>query len=138
MYLKDLVVVTGFPGIQKMVNSRTSGMMIEDLDTGVVRFAPVRKHQFSPLETISIYIDGEEETADLRTVLQSMLDKAETLPPISHDAPSPELRAYFSEIMPNHDREKVHISDIKKIIRWYRFLEQRGYLTLEEPVDEEE
>lgn len=32
------------------------------------------------------------------------------------------LRAYFESVMPDFDKEKVHNSDIKKIIVWYNLL----------------
>jgi Domain of unknown function (DUF5606) len=138
MRLKDLVVVTGFPGVQKMAANRSNGMLVEDLDSGKVRFAPIRKHQFSPLETISVFVDGEDDSVEIRTVFQSMYDKLADTPVVSADSKSDVLRAYFAIILPNHDRERVHISDIKKIIKWFQFLHERGYMTMEEEVEDEE
>ncbi len=138
MNLKDLVVVTGMPGIQRIAANRSNGMMIEDIDTGKVRFAPIRKHQFSPLESISVFTDDEEDSVALKDVLQNMLDKAGEHPPVSVGSKAEELRGYFSLVQPNHDKDRVHISDIKKIIRWYHFLNDRGFLTMEEPAGDEE
>lgn len=138
MRLKDLVVVTGFPGVQKMLVNRNNGMVVEDLDSGKTRFAPIRKHQFSPLETISVYVDGDDDSVEIRTVFQSMYDKLADTPPPSLDAKSDELRAYFATVLPEHDRDRVHISDIKKIIRWFHFLHDRGYMSMEEVADDEE
>ena len=137
MNLKDLVVVTGMTGIQKNVVTRKDGMMVEDLDTGKVRLAPSRKHQFSPLETISIFTD-DDDSVELKTVLQTMLDKLNETPPPAADSKAEVLREYFTQILPNHDREKVHISHIKKLILWFHFLTDRGYLTMEPEADEEE
>ena len=138
MKLKDLVVVTGFPGVQKMVTNRNNGMLVEDMDSGKIRFAPVRKHQFSPLETISVFVDGEDDSVEIREVFQSMYDKLADTPPVKLDAKTEELRAYFTTILPNHDRDRVHVSDMKKIIRWFQFLHERGYMTMEEVAKEEE
>ncbi len=138
MRLKDLVVVTGFPGVQKMAANRSNGMLVEDLDSGKVRFAPIRKHQFSPLETISVFVDGEDDSVEIRSVFQSMYDKLADTPVVSADSKSDLLRAYFTTILPNHDRDRVHISDIKKIIKWFTFLHERGYMTMEEEVEDEE
>ncbi len=138
MRLKDLVVVTGFPGVQKMVTNRNNGMVIEDMDSGKIRFAPVRKHQFSPLETISVFIDGEDDSVEIREVFQSMYDKLADTPVVKLDAKTDELRAYFTAVLPNHDRDRVHVSDIKKIVRWFNFLHERGYMTMEEVVSDEE
>ncbi len=138
MRLKDLVVVTGFPGVQKMTVNRKNGMLVEDLDSGKVRFAPLRKHQFSPMESISVFVDGEDDSVEIRTVFQSMLDKLPETPLVALSAKSEELRAYFATVLPNHDRERVHISDIKKIVKWFTFLHERGYMSMEEVADEEE
>ena len=138
MRLKDLVVVTGFPGVQKMVTNRNNGMVIEDMDSGKIRFAPLRKHQFSPLETISVFVEGEDDSVEIRTVFQSMYDKLADNPVVKLDAKTDELRAYFTAVLPNHDRDRVHVSDIKKIVRWFNFLHERGYMTMEEVASDEE
>lgn len=138
MRLKNLVVVTGFPGVQKVAANRNNGMLVEDLDSGKVRFAPIRKHQFSPLETISVYVDGEDDSVEIRQVFQGMYDKLAESPLPALDAKSETLREYFVKVLPNHDRDRVHISDIKKIVRWFQFLHDRGYITMEEEVGDEE
>ena len=139
MNLKDYVVVTGLPGVQKIVSTKNNGMLVGDIDTGKVRFASVRKHQFSPLETISMYTD-DDDSVELKVVFQSMLDQLNENPMPSAKAKSEELRAYFTKILPNHDRDMVHISDIKKAIRWFQFLHERGLLvsTTKEGSEEEE
>ena len=53
----------------------------------------------------------------------------------SEKASSSELRSYFIEVLPEHDRDRVHISDIKKIIKWYNFLNSRDLL--QDKVEEE-
>lgn len=135
MNIKDLVVVTGIPGIQRIAASRNNGMMVEDLDSGKVHFASIRKHQFSPLESISIYTD-DSDAVELKAVLQSMLDNLEETPPVPPNSKPEDLRMYFSKILPNYDRDQVHVSDIKKLIRWFHFLNERGFLTA--AADEEE
>jgi hypothetical protein len=136
MNIKDFVVVSGMPGVLKIAASRNNGMLVEDIDTGIVRFASVRKHQFSPLESISIYTD-DNDAVELTKVFQSILDHQEENPiPSADDAPD-KLRAYFMAILPNHDRDKVHISDIKKVVRWFKFLHERNLLVPEKPEAEE-
>ena len=137
MNLKDFVVVTGMPGIQRIVATRNNGMMVADIDTGKVRFASVRKHQFSPLETISIYTDDNDST-ELKNVFQNMLDQLEDNPPPDKKASKEVLREYFTDILPNHDRDQVHISDIRKAIQWFNFLRERNLLNQPEDAAQEE
>lgn len=135
MNLEEYVAVSGLPGVFKMVANRSNGLIIADLDAGKRKFAPARKHQFTPLASIGIYTD--DDTEELKVVFRSMLEKIETNPPIATNASGAELSDYFAEILPNFDRDKVHASDIKKVIKWFNFLNERNLLSLEEETTEE-
>lgn len=135
MNLEKLVAVSGRPGIYRMAANRPNGLIIEDLDTGKKFFAPSRKHQFTPLESISIYTDSEDSTAELKTVFINMLEKIESNPPVSTKASSADIKAYFGEILPDFDRDKVLVSDIKKLVKWFNYLNERSLLAL--PTEEE-
>ena len=131
MTLRDLVAVSGLPGIYKLVTSRSNGLVVEDIDTGKTKFCSVRKHQFTALETVAIYTDLD--ACEMKEVFAKIKE---------HGAPTPDLKSspkelfkYFAEILPDYDRDQVKISDVKKVIKWYNFLEQRGML---EASDEEE
>ncbi len=137
MNLKDFVVVTGIPGVQKIVATKNNGMLIGDIDTGKVKFASIRKHQFSPLETISIYTD-DDDSVELKVLFKNMLEQLSDNPLPEAKASSAQLREYFTDVLPNHDRDQVHISDIKKAIRWFQFLNERGLLTASEEGSSEE
>ena len=119
--VKNFVAVGGKSGVLKLIAVRSNGLIVEDFDTKKREFTPVRQNQFSPFETISIYTDTDAES--LAVVLSTMKKQAEegNTPP-SEKSASNELRDYFISILPNHDRERVHISDIKKIIKWYKIL----------------
>jgi Domain of unknown function (DUF5606) len=130
MNLDKLIAITGMSGIYKAVVSRKNGMIVEDLDLRQQRFVPMRGYQFSPLQTIGVYTDNNE-TLPLEEVFQKMLDAIETTPPVAHDAPAKELFGYFESVLPNYDRERVKQSDVRKIIKWFVFLNQRGLLTTE-------
>ena len=113
-----------------MVNSRNNGLMLEDLDSGKTRFYSVRKHQFTPLETVAIYT--MMDTVELSDVFKSMTEKSSTLPIVQPNAPSSEIIEYFLAILPDYDRDRVYLSDIKKVIKWYKKLEEKGLLISEE------
>ncbi len=53
--LDNLVAVSGLPGLFKTAANRPNGLLIENIDTGRTKFASIRKHQFTPLETVGIY-----------------------------------------------------------------------------------
>ncbi len=137
MSLEKLVVVAGIAGVHKVAANRSNGLIIEDLDTGKKRFAPSRKHQFTPLESITIYTEDDDETLELAKVFQNMFTKLAEVPLIKVNASNDEMRAYFAKIIPNYDRERVYIGDMKKIVKWFTFLNDRSLITLEEEKTEE-
>ena len=124
--LDKYLVVGGVPGVHKLVTTRSNGLIIEDRQEGRTRFVPVRQQQVTPLGTISIYTDTDEGTTLLGDVFQTMLDRYESLPPVSLQASSADLRAYFTQILPEHDQDRVHINDIKKCIKWFNFMREKG------------
>ena len=128
MNLDKYLVVPGAPGVHKLVNSRPNGVIIEDRKEGRTRFVPVRQQQITPLATVAVYTytDEGEGTIPLVDVFQKMLDLHETTPPVDPKASSNELRGYFSTVLPEHDRDRVHIGDIQKCIKWYNFMREFG------------
>ncbi len=124
MILKDFVAVSGLPGLYKMVTSRNNGLVVEDIDTGKTKFVSIRKHQFTPLETVAIYTD--DDACDMKDVFAKIKESNLDIP--STNAKPQELFDYFGEILPDYDRDQVKISDVKKVIKWYQFLDQRNLL----------
>lgn len=128
MNIDKYLVVPGAPGVHKLVNSRANGVIIDDRKEGRTRFVPVRQQQITPLATVAVYTYNEEGegTVPLVEVFQKMLDLHDTTPPADPKASSPELRAYFTVVLPDHDRDRVHIGDIQKCIKWYNFMREHG------------
>ncbi|MEL6140011.1 MAG: DUF5606 domain-containing protein [Bacteroidota bacterium] len=125
MKIDNILAVTGLPGLYTMVTERKGGLIVESIDTGKRRFAPARKHQFAPLESMAIYTD-DGEAEPLRTVFKRMLEQRE-------DNPVPEVKAskevhfeYLADILPNYDPDRVHASDLKKLLKWFHYLDGNG------------
>lgn len=135
MNLKDLIAVSGISGVFRIAGNRNNGLIIEDLDTGKKKFAPARRHQFTPLESIAIYTD--DDSTELAKVFSNMLEQIEDNPPINPNAKPDDLREYFTDVLPDFDRDQVSSGDIKKVIKWFNFLHERNLLSLEEETVEE-
>jgi hypothetical protein len=136
MKLEDIIAVSGMSGLFKMAGSRPNGIIIEDIDTGKRKFVPSRKHQFSPLETISIFTLTDTES--LIDVLRKMHALRDEVTLVSANASNDDLRAYFLKILPDHDQSRVFFRDIKKMVKWYEFLTSRKLLDSTASADEEE
>ena len=134
MKLDEYIAVSGLPGVFRVAASRSNGLLIEDLDTGKSKFASVRKHQFTPLASVAIYT--VMDSTPLNEIFQTMKDQLGTNPPVPLNGPTADIFEYFESILPDFDRDKVYISDIKKVIKWFQFLNDRNLL--ETTSDEEE
>lgn len=128
MNLEKYVSVSGLSGIHKIISSRANGLVIEDMNDGRTRFVPLRGANFSPLATIQMYTDTEEGLIGLGDVFAKVKISLETTPLPAADAASPVLRAWFAEVLPEHDQDRVHIADIKKLVKWYRFMDAKGLI----------
>lgn len=127
MNLDNLVAVSGMPGIYRMVANRNNGLIIEDLNNGKRKFASARKHQFTPLESIAIFTD-DGDSIEIKEVFGRMIEQIEDNPPIDANAKPDDLHEYFTDILPNYDRDKVMTGDIKKVVKWFTFLNTKGLL----------
>ncbi len=136
MDLKEIMSVSGMPGLYKVIANRTDGLIVEGLHDKAKKFVSSRQHMFTPLENITLYTT--EDSIELRLVLSDM-KKNEAKHPIpdlkkSDDAT---LRAYMKLMVPNYDAEKVYASDIKKLIKWYELLDANKLVSVIEEDKEE-
>ena len=131
MKLTDIVSVSGMPGLYRLIASRDNGVIVEDFDTGKRIFASIRKYQFTPLETVGIYT--YEDVKDLKEVFETLRKTRVKIP--DANAPGAELHTFFRKIVKDYDEDRVYIGDIKKVIKWFAFMQERK---LFDQLDEEE
>ena len=137
MDLKDILAVGGLGGLFELVTQRQDGLIVRSLLDGKTKFASSRVHDFTPLESVTIYTTTEDDM-ELKKIFETMKEKSAELP-IAHPKKSSgeELRAYFKSIVPDFDEERVYTSDIKKLIKWYNILDELGKITMDEPKEKE-
>ncbi|MEM8585157.1 MAG: DUF5606 domain-containing protein [Bacteroidota bacterium] len=131
MKLDQILAVSGLPGLYKVVTERKNGLVVEELTTNKRKFAPMRKHQFAPLESMAIYTD-DGEAEPLSTVFQRMLDQMEDNPPPAIKGSKDVLFEYLADIVPNYDPDRVHASDVKRLLKWFYYLEDHKLWSLGE------
>ncbi len=135
MNLNNIIAVSGLPGLYKLITTRNNGLVVADLEKGKSQFCSVRKHQFTPLETVSIYT--YKDSVEISKVFQTMIQQEqEGNAPIEVKSSNLELMEYFESILPEYDDDKVYPKDVKKIIKWYNELKKFDLLT--STSDEEE
>jgi len=124
MDLSNVLSISGLSGLYEMVANRSNGLVVKNIVTGKKQFAPARKHQFSPIETIGIYTIYD--TIDIGEVFDKMHAQAKTLPVPEEKLKKEEAFEYFGEVIPEFDREQVRLSDINRLCKWYHHLIAAG------------
>ncbi len=138
MNLDKLVAVSGIGGIHKIAANRDNGIIVQNYETGKKRFVGSRKHQFTPLGSVTIYSQDPEEVIKLSDVFEAMLEKKGTLAPPATSSSKEALHKYFADVMPKYDPDQVHASDMKKIIKWFNYMDQHNIFNQLEAEPEEE
>ncbi len=135
--LKEILAITGKPGLFKLVSHGNNMLIVESLLDGK-RMPTYGRDKIVSLADVSMFT--EDEDVSLSDVLTKLGAKA-GLKPATIDAKkadNDELRAFFASVLPNFDRERVYPSDIRKLIIWYNILVNAGItdFTVEEENDE--
>ena len=133
--LKDILSISGKPGLQKLVSNSSNAIIVESLIDGK-RFPAYSNSKIIALEDISIYT--EEEDMPLKEVFKRIYTKENGQPALSHKESSEKIIAYFNEFVPEYDKDRVYTSDMKKIIQWYNLLTEKGLLNFSEEESKEE
>jgi len=122
MDYSKLVHISGKAGLFEILNQRPDGLIAKSLIDKKSNFVSTRIHQFTLLENISIYTADDSEP--LINVFEKMLalKEKEVVPGPKEDQTV--LKAYFEKILPNYDKDQVHISDIKKVVKWFAILDE--------------
>lgn len=124
MGLEKILSISGKPGLYELTAQTRGGFVAKSIIDGKSIAVNVR-HNVSLLSEIAIYTYTEE--VPLGEIFQKISDKEKGGEALDHKASKKELEAYFSEILPDYDTERVYQSDIKKILQWYNLLIKNGF-----------
>ena len=137
--LNEILAITGKPGLYKLVSRGNNMLIVESLLDGK-RMPTYARDKIVALSDVSMYTDADDIA--LSEVLTNAGKKeglkAATIEP--KKASNAELQAWFDEVLPNWDRDRVYPSDIRKLIQWYNILINAGItdFSVEEEKAEEE
>lgn len=132
--LKEILSITGKPGLYKLI-SQGKNMFITESLINQKRIPVYARDKVVSLGDIAIYTEDEE--VPLIRIFQTIQEKEKGEKINFNPSAKPEeLRSFFAEILPSFDRERVYPSDIKKILSWYTILSNAGLNQFEEKADE--
>ena len=134
MNVEKILAIAGKPGLYALKIQTRTGFVAESFLDGKKITVGLRSN-VSLLSEISVYTQTEEKP--LSEVLRNIAVKENEGPAISHKEDNTKLTAYFLEVLPDYDQDRVYASDIKKIINWYNILQAKGLVSIESPLKEE-
>ena len=133
MVLKDILAISGEPGLFKFIAQGKNAMIVEQLETKR-RSSAFGSSKVSSLEEITVYT--EKEDMPLGKIFDLIYEKHNGGPAVDFKSDPEKLKAWFSEVVPEYDKDKVYSSDIKKIAHWYNILQELNLLVKDEPEKE--
>ncbi|AWI27052.1 DUF5606 family protein [Flavobacterium pallidum] len=135
MNLEKVLAISGKPGLYALKIQTRTGFVAESLLDGKKITVGLRSN-VSLLSEISMYTHSEEKP--LAEVMRNIAVKEDNGPALSHKEDNDKLVAYFAEILPDYDEDRVYVSDIKKVLNWYNQLQAKGLVSKEAPVKSQE
>lgn len=122
MDLEKILSINGLPGLHRLKSTNSKGIFIEEIESGKVRFMANVGNRVVSLDNISIYTYSD--SIPLSDIFESMKAFEENQEIVSPTSNSEDLKTFFREILKDNDPERVYVSDIKKVIKWYRFIKK--------------
>ncbi len=132
--LKDILAISGQPGLFKIVSRGSNNLIVESLITGK-RSPAYSSNKIIALEDIAIF--SEDGEVPLKEILKAIAEKESNGEALSHKASGNEIKAYFEEVLPEYDKDRVYVSDIKKVLQWYNTLQSKDMLNFEKEESEQ-
>ena len=134
MNVEKILAIAGKPGLFELKIQTRSGFLAESLLDGKKITVGLRSN-VSLLTEISMYTYSEEKP--LVEIMRAIAVKENEGPTsVSHKEDNAKLIAYFQEILPDYDADRVYASDIKKVLNWYNILQAKGMVSKEVPNQE--
>ena len=137
MELKDILAISGQPGLFLYIAQSRNGIIVESLLDGK-RSNATASSRVSALSEISMYTEGED--IPLAEVFTKMYAYTEGKQGPSHKEADSVLKEFFGAVITDYDRERVYLTHIKKIYSWYNILVANAVVDFcqdEEVVEEE-
>ena len=130
--LQTILSIAGKPGLYKLVSRGKMNLIVESLDETHKRQPAFGTDRVTSLADIAMFTETDD--VPLGEVLAKVRDKEDgKLPSLNwRKASAKELQDYFAEVLPDFDRDRVHTSDIKKLLQWYEILVKAGVTNFEE------
>ena len=119
MTLAEIATVSGKGGLFKVVAPTKSGVILESLDEAKTKMIATTSHRLSLLNEISIYTTTKEGTVSLEDIVKKIHKEFGNDLGVDANSDPAELRSFLKSVLPEYDEDRVYVSDIKKLVKWY-------------------
>lgn len=133
--LTGIISISGQPGLYKIVAQSKNGIIVEGL-TDKKRLNVYATTKVSTLSDISMFTTGDDKP--IEEIMTSVFEKEQGGAAIDNKADDKAIEKYFSEILPDYDKERVYVSNMRKLLTWYNGLQSTGSLKEKEEAKEGE
>jgi hypothetical protein len=136
MTLAEIASISGKGGLFKVVAPTKSGVILESLDEAKTKLVATTSHRLSLLHEISIYTTTKEGTVPLEDILKKMHSDFSNDLGVDGNSDASELKSFMKAVLPEFDENRVYVSDIKKLVRWYEIISKYAPELLAEKPEE--
>lgn len=127
MQYREIVAVTGLSGLYQLMTTKSDGAVVRSLADNSTKFISARQHHVTPLDSIEVYTTADN--IRLYEVFLKMAEKDESNPAKEVNTnDNKAIKAYFGTVLPEFDEDRVYVSDMKKMIKWFEIIKNKGLL----------
>jgi len=135
MKLKGILSISGYPDLYKLVSQARNGIIVESLVTKK-RMQAFASSKISSLEDIAMYTTGED--LPLVNVFKNVYELEAGGKTVDNKLNNDEIRIHFEKVLPDYDKERVYVSDMRRVFKWYNMLQEMNLLDFSEEPEKEE
>jgi len=127
--LTGFISITGQPGLYKIVAQSKNGIIVEGL-SDKKRVNIYASTKVSTLSDISMFTTGDDKP--INEIITAIFDKEKGGQAVDSKADDKAVEAYFAQVLPDYDKDRVYVSNMRKLFSWYNALQSTGNLKTEE------
>jgi hypothetical protein len=127
--LTGIISISGQPGLYKIIAQSKNGIIVEGL-ADKKRLNVYASTKVSTLSDISMFTTGDDKP--IEEIVTSIFEKEKGGPAIDSKADDKAIEKYFGEILPEYDKDRVYVSNMRKLFTWYNALQTTGNLKKKE------
>jgi Ca2+-binding EF-hand superfamily protein len=117
------VAISGLSGLFQLVSTKSDGAIVKSLEDNITKFVPARLHTVTPLDSIEVFT--ENDNARLYEVFLAFKQNESAAGEIDlTKADNKKIKEHFGKLFPAYDKDRVYVSDMKKMIKWFAILKR--------------